>query len=145
MSVESKDLQGVQLYKPGVLAAYLALGGLPVGLFLYGLNLTRRGQRSIGYVLCALSTVIFAMIAVVVSSGGRVSGIGFLAVLVAILVYKMESRSYKLALSRGATPAKWWPPLFGVIGFVLAIIVVAGLFTPDEAFGLTAFPSLVSR
>ena len=53
------DLFGKRLYPPDVLLTYFALGGLSYGLFLYGLNVARRGQPWVGYLLSALAAVTF--------------------------------------------------------------------------------------
>lgn len=136
MNEESKDMKGIQLYKPGVVAAYLALGGIPVGLFLYGLNIVRRGQRWLGGTLCTLAGIAFIMIIVSASLGGRrLSGFGILGVLVAIWVYNIERKPYRLALQQGATPAKWWPPLFWVFGGILIVVFVATFFGPGDVSG----------
>jgi hypothetical protein len=123
-----KDLDTIKLYKPGVIAAYLALGGLPVGLYLYGLNILRRGQRWVGVFFCSLSALAFVMMAMVAATGHPAMGIGFLGIVVAICVYQMEKRPYQLAIQRGATSAKWWPPIFWVIGIFLLVALVIGLF-----------------
>jgi hypothetical protein len=123
-----KDLDTIKLYKPGVIAAYLALGGLPVGLYLYGLNILRRGQKWVGVFFCSLSALAFIMVAMVAASGHPATGIGFLGIVVAICVYQMEKKPYQVAIQRGATPAKWWPPIFLVIGILLLIILIVSLF-----------------
>lgn len=132
MNEEAKDLEGVRLYKPGVIAAYMVLSGMAVGLLLYALNLMRRGQRWVGGLILALCGALFVLIAATVTMGGRVSGLGILGVLVAIFVYQMERRPYALALERGATPAKWWPPIFLVLGLLLMIAIIGVLFGPDD-------------
>ena len=136
MSEESKDLAGVRLYKPGVIAAYMVLSGMAIGLLLYALNVLRRGQRWLGGLILALSAALVIMIVTIVTMGGRVSGLGMIGVLVAIFVYQLERRPYTLALERGATPAKWWPPLFLVLGFLLIVVVTAGLFGPSDLGGV---------
>jgi hypothetical protein len=135
MNEESKNLEGVRLYRPGVIAAYMILSGMAIGLLLYALNLLRRGQRWLGVLTLVLCGVLFIVIAAVFTMGGRILGLGLLGVLVAILVYQLERRPFDLALERGATPAKWWPPILLVLGFLLVLVVAAGLFGPDELGG----------
>jgi hypothetical protein len=129
---ESKALEGARLYKPGVLAAYIVLSGLPVGLLLYGMNLARRGQRSVGGMLWALSGILLALMLVVVAGGGRLSGQGVLSIPIAIWVYVTERKHYELALQRGARPAKWWPPLVLVLGIVVPMVLTSVLFAPED-------------
>jgi hypothetical protein len=42
------DLAGKRLYKPELILLNFVLGGLPVGCFAYGVNISRRGQKLIG-------------------------------------------------------------------------------------------------
>jgi hypothetical protein len=132
VSEENKELEGVRLYKPGAVAAYLALAGIPVGLFLYGVNILRRGQRWLGRGLCVLSGVAYVMLVTSAMVGGRVLGLGALGLPVAILVYKMERNPYRDAVQRGTTPAKWWPPLFWVLGIIVVIALIAALLAPED-------------
>jgi len=136
MNEESKDLVGVRLYKPGVIAAYMVLSGMAIGLLLYALNLLRRGQRWVGAVVLVVSAALVIMIVTIVTMGGRVSGLGMAGVLVALFVYQLERKPFALALERGATPAKWWPPIFLVLGFLLIVVVTAGLFGPSDLGGV---------
>jgi hypothetical protein len=132
VSEEGNALEGTQLYKPGVLAAYIVLSGLPVGLLLYGINLARRGQRWMGRMVWALAGVLLALVLVAVGVGSRVSGLGLLSIPVAIWVYATERKHYELALQKGARPAKWWPPLFLVLGFIFVLGLTAVLFAPED-------------
>ncbi|UCB52369.1 MAG: hypothetical protein JSV10_10375 [Candidatus Zixiibacteriota bacterium] len=132
MNEEGKDLEGVRLYRPGVIAAYTVLSGMAIGLLLYALNLLRRGQRWLGVLTLVLCGVLFILIAAVFTMGGRMFGLGLLGVLAAILIYQLERKPFDLALERGATPAKWWPPILFVLAFLLVLIVAAGLFGPSD-------------
>ncbi len=124
--METKDLETIKQYKPGVIAVYLALGGLPVGLHLYGLNNIRRGQRWMGLSFCALSVVAFMLVAFIAATGHKVTEIGILGIVVALCVYLMERKPYQQAIERGATPAKWWPPLLWVVGIILIVFIIIG-------------------
>ena len=135
MNEEGKNLEGVRLYRPGVVAAYTVLSGMTVGLLLYALNLLRRRQRWLGVLTLVLSGVLFILIAAIVTMGGGVFGVGLVGVLVALLVYQLERRPFDLALERGATPAKWWPPILFLLAFLVVLIVAAGLFGPEDLGG----------
>ena len=135
MNEEGKNLEGVRLYRPGVIAGYTVLSGMAVGLFLYALNLLRRGQRWLGVLTLVVSGVLFILIAAVFTMGGGILGLGLVGVLVALLVYQLERKPFDLALERGATPAKWWPPILFLLAFFLILIVAAGLFGPDDLGG----------
>ena len=77
------DFVGKQLYTPEVLLTYFALGGLPCGLFLYGLNVARRGQQWVGYLLSALALVTFTLLVLSPEGGsarrfvGSIFGLSF--------------------------------------------------------------------
>lgn len=133
MDEEGKVSEGVRLYKPGVLALYIVISGLPIGLLLYGLNIARRGQRRLGGVLWVLSGILLALMLALAATGGRVRGFGILSIPIAIWVYGTERKPYALALKKGATPAKWWPPLLLVFGLILVVSVTGALFAPQDA------------
>jgi hypothetical protein len=126
INMETKDIETIKQYKPGVIAAYLALGGLPVGLYLYGLNILRRGQRWMGLLFCALSGAAFVLVAFIAATGHKATGIGILGIVVALCVYLMERKPYNLAIENGATPARWWPPLLWVVGIILIVFLIIG-------------------
>ena len=135
MNEEGKNLEGVRLYRPGVIAGYTVITGTAIGLLLYALNLLRRGQRWLGVLTLVLCSALFITIAAVFTMGGSMLGLGLVGVLVAILIYQLERKPFDPALERGATPAKWWPPVFFLLAFFLILIVAAGLFGPDELGG----------
>ena len=137
MNEKGKNLEGVRLYRPGVIAGYTVLSGMAVGLLLYALNLLRRGQRWLGVLTLVLCGVLFITIAAVFTMGGGILGLGLVGVLVALLVYQLERKPFDLALERGATPAKWWPPILFVLAFLIVLIVAAGLFGPEDLGGTT--------
>lgn len=136
----ASNLAGKRLYQPGVLLAYFALGGLPCGLFLYGLNVARRGQPWVGYLLSAVATATFMLFAAAPAGTGRLSGSGFatissmslgiLGFLVGIGVFKSESgpHTHRAAVARGATPAPWWPPAVAAIAVLLAVELSRAVF-----------------
>jgi hypothetical protein len=132
MNEETNALEGTRLYKPGVLAAYIVLSGLPIGLLLYGLNLARRGQRWLGGALWALSAILLALMLALVAADGRVSGLGILSIPIAIWVYATERKHYALALQKGARPAKWWPPLLLLLGLILVMGLTVASFGPED-------------
>ena len=131
------ELAGLKLYKPYVVAWYMVVGGLPLGLCLYGLNIARRGQQWFGYSVSAFSGLVYIMVAALVHMGTVSHRIyldnqgllfGLLSVLLALFVQFMEQRPYKVAISKGATPAWWWPPMSWAIGVHLALYLFQLLF-----------------
>jgi hypothetical protein len=116
---QTGKLAGTKLYTPAVILSYCILGNMPLGLFLYGRNSARRGQRVMGGVLSILSVLTLALLflaaAVGVQSRGILSLPFLLSIFVGIGIFHLESGPYKPALARGETGARWWPPLFLVL------------------------------
>jgi hypothetical protein len=121
---EAQDLSHVRLYRPGIIALYFAIGGLPVGCLLYGLNVARRGDRLFGYILAIAGAGTYLLLVLAVTSGVGVAGFGLLALLVGLGVMHMERRPYRDALRRGARPARWWPPLVAVVAILVSVILI---------------------
>jgi hypothetical protein len=117
----SVDLSGIKLYKPGVLMAYFVLGNLPDGMAIYALNVARRGDRALGYFLFGASALALVLLILAALAGRSMRGWTLLALVIGLAVFSTERRPYQMALQRGATPARWWPPLLGVIALVLAL------------------------
>jgi hypothetical protein len=124
----TRDPSAVRLYSPRVLAAYFILGSLPVGACLYGLNLARRGDRRMGYILFVTSALSLITLAAAVGRGYNPFLWNLLAILLGIGIFRMERHPYKTAIDAGATAARWWPPMLGV----LALILVMGLVWPED-------------
>jgi hypothetical protein len=120
-STDTPALPGVRLYHPGVLAAYFLLGNLPIGMALYALNLARRGDRWIGYVLFFMSATALLALLLAGIAGTDLRPWRLLAVLVGLGVWQIETPAYRNAIRRGATPASWWPPLLAVLALALIV------------------------
>lgn len=129
---EGGPLAGRSFYSPEVLLAYFALGGLPAGVFLYGINAARRGQPRAGYLLAGLAAAAFSLsgvfsdppLAVAFMLSGVFSGVPLgsaMSIFIGIGVLRSESGFFRTALAGGATEARWWPP--AVLGIVVALAV----------------------
>jgi hypothetical protein len=124
-----QDLLGRRFYKPGVIAVFCLLG-VPVGTLLYGLNIARRGDRLLGYGLAVVSGLI--LLFAPFSNGPDLSRVAFYAgIFFAIGIFNLETGPYQLALSRGGQPARWWPPLLGVAGYIIAVAVLMTASDPN--------------
>jgi hypothetical protein len=126
-----QSLQRRYLYSPDTIAAYCVLS-FPVGLYLYGLNVARRGGRIMGYFLAGLSAIVFLGTLTADALGIRGSTFGVIGIFVGIGLYKMECSSYRLELSRGAAKASWWPPLLWILGLIVAVVIVLSTCAPEE-------------
>jgi hypothetical protein len=123
-SNEERALSGVRLYSPGVLAAYFVLGNVPIGMALYGLNVARRGERWIGYVLLASSLLALVLLGLAAMTGRNLRGWSLLALVLGLGVWQTERGPYRRALRRGATTARWWPPLLAVLALLVALLLL---------------------
>jgi hypothetical protein len=110
-----KDVTGIRLYQPWVLFLLFVLGGIPLGLAFYGINVCRRDNRCMGILFISLGSLAYIglLISAFLGAGGGTAGaMGlFLGIFIGIWVLKMEWEPYKRAIGNGAVPARWWPPL----------------------------------
>jgi hypothetical protein len=128
VSNEAISLPKVKLYSPGALAAYFILGNIPIGMALYALNVARRGDRWIGYMLFASSAVALVLLVLAAAAGRNLRGWNLLALVVGLGVWRVEQRPYRQAIRNGAFPERWWPPLVAV----LALMILLVLLVPEE-------------
>ncbi len=126
-----QDLAGVRLYTPGVIAMYTVLS-LPVGLYVYGLNIYRRGRRLTGGLLGTLGALMFCAMLFAGATGHRISGFGILGIFVALGLFKIEAGRYKSAVARGASAARWWPPLLLAVAAILVVAILGILVAPEQ-------------
>ncbi len=136
--IEKQPLVGKRLHRPGLLAAYCILANLPLGFFLYGLNVYRRGNVWMGRTILTLSALAIIGMSIVLALGLDVKVRGLhvmlLNIVVGIGLMKAERSSYQRAILNGALPAKWWPPLLFIGANILAILSISWLVAPDEGF-----------
>ncbi len=125
----SADLTGRQFYRPVVIGLYCALS-IPVGLYLCGINASRRGQRVMGLLISALSAVLLIGMLVLGALGGRLASIGLLGIILGVALISFETPAYRWSLARGGTPARSWPPLLWVGGTLLLFVIAIALFAP---------------
>lgn len=133
-ALPSQDLAGRRFYSAGVIGGYCVLS-LPVGLYLYGLNVARRGSRVMGYALTGASGLAFLAMLAATVTGTRASGFGLFGIFTGLTLLNMEHRPYRRSLARGGTPAKWWPPLLwtmGTIFIVLIVILIEVIIAPEN-------------
>ncbi|MBI1788350.1 MAG: hypothetical protein HYR60_12485 [Acidobacteria bacterium] len=127
-------MAGRRFYSPDVIAAYCVFS-LPLGLFLHGLNVTRSGSRMMGYALTSTPAAAFLAPLAAGSLGAKAHQLfiysTYLGVFVGIGLLNSEGRPYRLALSRGAVAARWWPPLLWALGAMVLAMVIAAVFGPE--------------
>jgi hypothetical protein len=121
------------LYSPTVIAVYSVLSSLTIGLLLYSINIYRRGQTWMGVIIGSLALIIMAGRSVAALMGKNVFGINFfmLSIIIAIGLYNFESEPYKKAISHGAMPAKWWPPIIWALLWISSLIIVSLFIEPQ--------------
>jgi len=121
----AQELAGRLFYSPNVIAAYCVFS-LPLGLLLYGLNLTRGWNRVMGYALTGISAVAVDGLLLASALGARISDIsklGALGLFVGIGVLNTEGGAYRRALSRGGATARWWTPLLWALGVIVVVAI----------------------
>ena len=110
-------------YSPGVLASYCIVSNFSVGIFLYSINLARRGYVWRGRLLAILSALflislvfrnLFAGSLFELRSQLLING------LVAATLYGTEKSHFDRAMRNGGKPARWWMPLIW-IGIIVVI------------------------
>lgn len=107
-----------RFYSPSVLATYSIISNFSVGIFLYSINLSRRGYLWRGRVLAILSMLFLGFL---IFQGFFVAStyrLGLLNVLVAAMLYGSEKPHFDRAIRNGSKPARWWLPLI-----LIAVIV----------------------
>ena len=122
---ENGEYAEMRLYSPGLLAAYTILGNVPLGLFLYGLNLMARGYRRYGKLMMgsAILTGLWLFVLFMNTPTRRLPAIPSImfGLICGISIYKSEMGPYQKAIAAGATKARWWPPLLVLIGFMATV------------------------
>jgi len=122
----SQPLRGIRLYSPGTLAAFTALGSLPIGFVLYGLNVRARGHSALGRSMVAFGVALQLLI-VITSATGLMPARPFLVLGIfgALNVYRFESGPYERAVRLGATRAPWWPAALIVAAVSAALFILS--------------------
>ena len=119
-------LAGTKVFSPGAVAGYALVGGLPLGLLLYGLNVSRRGAHAMGRLLCVTAGISYLMLVAGAAVGADIRLYGFLGIFGAIGLYKFESDAFRKDEKAGAVKARWWPPaLLALLAWLLIATVVA--------------------
>lgn len=114
-------------YSPGVLAAYCLVSNFSVGIFLYSINLSRRGYVWRGRLLAILSASFLICLACrdfLADNFFEYRSRLLINMLVAIALYGSEKSHFDRAMRNGAKPARWWMPSIWI-----AIIVVIQLMS----------------
>lgn len=120
------QFEGKRFYQPGVLAAYCILANIPLAIFLYGINVHRRGNVRFGNAIKVLAALAIVAMTIALALGSNLSGIRIMlpGIVIGIGLMKAEKPNYEKAISKGANPEKWWPPLLFLIVNVLVIILI---------------------
>ena len=121
----AQSLSGRKLYSPGVVAGYTLVTNLPVGYILHGLNLRARGRSRLGvsWMLFGAASLafIYCMPPRFAAMSYVFSGMGAFG---AISLFQLESRPFALAVTQGATRARWWPPaIISAVAVVLYFLL----------------------
>lgn len=123
------------LYSPGTIAAYCFFTNLFVGTLLYGINISRRGDRRRGRLIVILSALLLVSHLAIFSLNRHPTGWSALLLnplvnsLVAIHLYQVETPNFNRAIRHGSQQAKWWFPLIWIVVAVIILRLVQ-VFVP---------------
>jgi hypothetical protein len=101
------------IYSPIVLASYSFLFSPLIGLSLYGINLSRRGDKLKGWIFLILSVALICL--GLLGTKNNNSPLPLFNILTAISLYQSEQPHFDRAIRQGAPTARWGPPLVGVL------------------------------
>lgn len=126
-----QSLAGKRFYQPWALAVYCVAINIPFALFFYGVNIYRRGNTLMGNIIKVAAAIAFVVLIIPLSKT-NFSFIRYLlfSIVIGIGLAKAESSGYRQAISRGALPAKWWPPL--LIMFILTAVIIALIYINEK-------------
>ncbi len=128
-----QNFEGKRFYHPGVLAAYCILANIPLAIFLYGINVHRRGDVRIGNVIKIVSALTLCTMTIAAAFDSNLHGMRFLlpGIVIGIGLMKAERAKYDNAISKGARQEKWWPPLLILLIYILVIFLIDYFFVPE--------------
>ena len=129
MESEIPNVRGKRFYRPWVLFLYSVLANFPIAIFLYGINVRRRGNRVAGSALKGVAAVMMAMITIMAITGTSVKAIHWVLIGIAIGIGLMqaEKNDYDKCIAQGALAAKWWPPLLVLLVQFMVVFMMAGI------------------
>ncbi len=133
--VEGKamNVEGRRFYQPGVLAAYCILANFPLALFLYGMNVHRRGSNVTGNLIKILAALVMVLmtIALIVEVRFKAFHSILIGIVIGIGLMHAETPHYERAIKNGASAARWWPPLLFLLAQMLFIVAIEFLREGD--------------
>jgi len=124
---------GQRFYSPGVIAAYCILANIPLAVFLYGINVCRRGNVRSGNAIKIVAALAIVTMTIAFAIDARLSGIRFMlpGLVIGIGLFKAEKAYYGQAVAKGASPEKWWPPALIVVANAIVLILIDYIFDPE--------------
>lgn len=128
-----QHFEGKRFYHPGVLAAYCILANIPLATFLYGINVHRRGNARFGNVIKVMAALAIVAMTIAYPFGSNLSGTRLMlpGIVIGIGLMKAERSNYEKAISKGASPEKWWPPLLFLLVNVLITELIHYFFVSE--------------
>jgi hypothetical protein len=121
----STALGFTHLYSPSVLVGYSLLTPFTVPLFLLGMNVYRRGHKLTGTALATLAGLGTVGLVIRGVLAEAIPWTMAWATVTALLVLKLDSALYFQAVAKGASPARWWPPLLILAALVTVVKTAA--------------------
>jgi hypothetical protein len=127
MVIPQSQMIGTQLYPPWLLAIYSALANPPLAVFLYGINIQRRGNKAAGIILKTVAALAIVLMTIAAALETRMKGVHLMlfGIVVGLSLYRIEERPYRISISQGAKPARWWPPILFILAQAAAVIAIS--------------------
>ena len=124
--MSQQRIQVKRFYKPGVLAAYCILANIPLAIFLYGINVHRRGDERSGNIIKIFAAFAIVAMTIALPVGSKLSGLRMMlpGIVIGMGIMQIERPKYERAISQGAMPEKWWPPLLFLIIDILVVFLI---------------------
>lgn len=124
MSAETR-----RIYSPATIAAYSWLGSFPLGVLLFGINVSRRGKPAVGRGIVASAVLLIAALMAAGLAGAELPSMLPLNIVIALGLWKYETPRYERDLRSDARPARWWLPLLVALAVVALVWIWALLIS----------------
>lgn len=127
MDTRLPSVRGKRFYQPWALLLYSVLANFPIAIFLYGINVHRRGNIIGGHIIKGMAIVMMAAITIIAIIGTDIRAFHWILIGIAIGIGLMQAEKlhYERCIAHGASAARWWPPLLFLLAQSFAVIVMA--------------------
>ena len=129
-AIPQSQMIGTRLYPPWLLVIYSVFANPPIAVFLYGINIHRRGSKATGIILKTVAALTIVLMTIAAALGAQMkeaqSIFRVVGIIIGLGLYPIEARPYRISVAQGARPARWWPPLLFILA--QAALIYSSLF-----------------